>query len=508
MLDKLGDGFKQARNIFSGHTKLTEANISDAVGIIRTSLLEADVEYGVAKSFIKRIQEKAIGQSVTLKAGKGSGKVRVRPADHFIKICQEELESLMGPADAALNFAKNKPTVILMAGLQGSGKTTTTAKLTRYLCEKFNKKPLLVGVDIYRPAAIEQLKVLAERLNVPVHASADQPPAQTAKESLKKAFDLGCDTIIIDTAGRLTVDETLMTELEQIKDATSPDNILFVCDSMMGQDAVTTAKAFNERLDISGIIMTKLDGDARGGAALSIKQVTGTPIKFLGMGEGLEALEEFRPEGLASRILGMGDIVGLMDDFQKVSTEDTEQDAMRMLSGQFTFRDFYQQIETIQKMGSLKDLMGKIPMGGGLPKDLNVDENELVKIKAMIDSMTESERIRPTLFNASRIKRVSLGSGRSQKEVNALIAKFKQMRQMMGSLGKNLGMLGKIPGMKGLSQMSNMKQMMSGMGGMPGMPGMMGGASSLGTAPRKVDREKLKKARKDAKKSRKKNRRK
>mgnify|MGYP001549365133 CR=1 FL=1 len=306
-----------------------------------------------------------------------------------------------------------------------------------------------------------------------------------------------------------------MQELVDIKSSTSPDNILLVCDSMMGQDAVTTAKSFNETLDISGVVMTKLDGDARGGAALSIRRVTGKPIKFLGMGEELDRLEEFRPEGLASRILGMGDIVGLMHDFERVADEDKEEDAMRMLAGKFNFKDFYEQLSMIQKMGSLKDIMAKLPMGG-LPKDVNVDDKELVKIKSMIDSMTEKERLKPSLIDESRANRIAGGSGRKLGEVADLLKRFKMMRDMMGNMGKNLGMLGKIPGMGALKNMGQMRQMaqsMMGGGGdmaaaMQGMGGLMGGGMGAGAPKKPADKNRLRKQRKAKRQARKKNRKK
>ena len=517
MLDVLSDGFRQAKDKLRGKTTLTEAHIDDALVDVRRSLLEADVEYGVAKKFLERVKAEALGKNVSLKAGQGAGALRVTPSDHFIKICQDELTALMGPVEVDLALPSNRPATIMMVGLQGSGKTTTTAKLTKYLMTHKRRKPLLVAADIYRPAAVEQLKVLGSRLDVPVFHVAGVSPVEICRQAMQKAFELGRDVILFDTAGRLTIDTALMQELADIKSVTQPDNILLVLDAMMGQDAVTTAKAFDERLGVSGVVMTKLDGDARGGAALSVKEVTGKPIKFLGMGEDLDRLEEFRPEGLASRILGMGDVVGLMQDFERVATGDREEDTLRMLQGQFTFKDFYEQLSMIQKMGSLKDIVAKLPVQGMLPKDVSLDDRELVKVKAMIDSMTEAERINPKLFNDGRVRRIAKGSGRSPKDVTELVKKFSQMRQMMGMMGKNLGLLGKIPGMGGLAQLNNLRKMAGQMGGgMPGMPdlGAMGGMPGMGdfmggaaTGARKlVDRDKLKKARKDAKKARKKNR--
>lgn len=524
MLDILSDGFRQAKERLRGKATLSEENITDAIADIRRSLLEADVEYGVAKKFLERVKEEALGQTVQTKAGKGAGAMRVSAGDHFVKICQTELENLMGPVDSSLNIPSNRPATIMMVGLQGAGKTTTTGKLTRYLIDRKKRKPLLVAADIYRPAAVDQLKVLGNKVGVPVFHIPDATPVQICREAVKKAYEMGCDTILFDTAGRLTIDDQLMKELDDIKAATNPDNILLVCDSMMGQDAVQTAKSFNERLSISGVIMTKLDGDARGGAALSIKEVTGAPIKFLGMGEDLERLEEFRPEGLASRILGMGDIVGLMHDFERVAKEDQEESAMRMLQGQFSFNDFYEQLSMIQKMGPLKDIMAKLPIGNMLPKGLNVDDRELTRIKAMIDSMTKQERVNPKLFNDSRVRRVAKGSGRNPKDVQELIKRFGAMRQMMGMMGKNMGLLGKIPGMGQIAQMGQMKKMAAemqkggggglggmippGMGGMGGLADMFGGGGSGGGSKRPIDRDKQKKLRKEAKKARKKNRKK
>jgi len=509
MLDILSNGFSSAKDKFKGQTTLSEENISDAVAVIRRSLLEADVEYSVAKNFLAKIKEKAIGESVSLKAGKGSAKMKVSAGDHFVNICKEELEALMGPVDAELSLPNNRPATIMMVGLQGAGKTTTTGKITKYLMDKKKRKPLLVAADIYRPAAVNQLQVLGERIGAPVFHVADASPVVICEKAMAKAYELGCDTIIYDTAGRLTIDTELMQELKDIKRVTNPDNILLVCDAMMGQDAVTTAKSFDEQLDISGVVITKLDGDARGGAALSIKEVTGKPIKFLGMGEELDRIEEFRPEGLASRILGMGDVVGLMHDFEKVASEDAEEDAMRMLQGQFSFKDFYNQLSMIQKMGPLKDVIAKMPMQNMIPKDADFDDKELGRIKAMIDSMTKEERLNPKLFNESRVRRIAKGSGRSPKDVNELLKKFMGMRKMMGMLGKNMGMLGKIPGMNQLGAMNKMRKMAGG-GGMPDMAGMAdmlagaGGGSSSGSK-RVVDRDKQRKLRKNARKARKKN---
>lgn len=516
MLDVLSSGFKEAKLKFQGKATLSEENIKEATATIRKSLLEADVEYGVAKAFIRRVQEKALGQEVQLKAGKGDSRLKVSPADHFINICQEELEALMGPVATDLSFATNRPTTIMMVGLQGVGKTTTTGKVASFLKANKQRKPMLVAADIYRPAAAEQLKILGERIGVPVFHIEGASPVDICAEAKKKALEWECDTILLDTAGRLTIDESLMQELSDIKSSTQPDEVLLVCDAMMGQDAVTTAKSFDEQLTISGFVMTKLDGDARGGAALSIKEVTGKPIKFLGMGEELDRLEEFRPEGLASRILGMGDIVGLMQDFDRVAEEDQEEQAMKMLQGQFSYTDFYNQIETIQKMGSLKDIIAKLPMQDMIPKGADVDDKELFRIKAMINSMTKRERLGADPLNPSRMNRIAKGSGRSLKEVQELDKKFNGMKKMMGAMGKNMGgLMGKIPGMGSLKQLNQMRKMATG-GGLPNMgdmgqlASMFGGGADAGSAlaKRPVDRDKQKKMRKAAKKARKKNRKK
>lgn len=522
MLEVLSEGFREAKLKLKGKATLSEEVVDEALVGVRKSLLEADVEYTVAKNFLKRVKDVALGKVVSLKAGTGTDKMKVSPQDHFIQICQEELEDLMGPEDSELKFPVNKPAVIMMVGLQGCGKTTTSGKLANFLKKTKGKKPLLVAADIYRPAAVDQLQVLGKSIEVPVFTVKGGSPVDICHQAIKEAYDLECDTIILDTAGRLTIDSDLMEELSQIKEKTNPDNILLVCDAMMGQDAVTTSKAFDEKLSLSGSVVTKLDGDARGGAALSIKSVTGKPIKFLGMGEEIDRLEEFRPQGLASRILGMGDIVGLMDDFNKVSKKDQEQDMMKMLKGEFNYLDFYKQIESIQKMGPLKDIIAKLPMQDMIPKGVDVDDKELTKIKSIIDSMTVKERIGMDSLVPSRINRIAKGAGRTTKDIKELITKFTSMKKMMGSMGKNLGMMGKIPGMGSLKQMNQMRKAMKGGGGggfpgmgggfpgMPDMSSMMGGMGDGGadtaTPRKKIDRNKQKKLRKAAKNARKKNR--
>ena len=366
----------------------------------------------------------------------------------------------------------------MMVGLQGSGKTTTTGKLASSL-KKSGRKLLLVAADIYRPAAVDQLKVLGGQLEVPVFFEPNLSPPELAARAYEKAKAEGFDTVIIDTAGRLAVDETLMLELEAIKSKVSPDNILLVTDAMIGQDSVKTAAEFNRRLEIDGFILTKLDGDARGGAALSIKEVTGKPIKFLGMGEGLDKLEEFRPDGLASRILGFGDVVGLMKDFEGVVDQDkAEEDAKKLLSGRFNMKDFMEQIRTVRKMGSLRDLMEKMPFLGEMTEQLNPDEKELDKIDALYNSMTEQERLEPHRITKSRGERIAKGSGRKPQEVTELLQKFSAMQQMMGAIGQDPGILGRIPFFKQLGQLNQMKNL--NLGDMLGKDPMMAQALGMG----------------------------
>jgi signal recognition particle subunit SRP54 len=450
----------------------------------------------------------------------------------------------------------------MFVGLQGSGKTTSVGKLARYLEKTHNKKPMLVAADIYRPAAVEQLKTLGRQLSMPVWSMEGKDPVTICKEGYTRAATEGCDVVIFDTAGRLAIDEPLMQELEDINKAVKPANIFLVLDAMTGQDAVNVADTFNKRLNIDGVIMTKLDGDARGGAALSVKEITGKPIKFLGMGEQLDKLEEFRPEGLASRILGMGDIVGLVKDFEQVvDAEKAEEDALRMLKGKFDMQDFLEQIRLIQKMGSLKDLFEKLPFfSGGMPEGVNLDDRELTKIEAMISSMTKEERLNPQVFVATtweefmstsgrnakrrradfdpgRVKRVSKGSGRTETEVKELLQKFAQMRQMMVQLGASTGLMGKIPGFKQFSQMKKLANMdinalmaagggdlaASLPGGMPNMPALPGvpvgnvpglpkgytppGSKGVVGQVRASDKQKSRDKRKAEKAARKKNRR-
>lgn len=482
MFETLTKGFRAARNRLSGVAELNEENIDQALRDVRLSLLEADVEFGVVKRFLATVKEQALGQEVQTRAlGKGK-KVKVGPAEHFIKICQDELQSMMSAEGDAIAF-RNRPQVtgIMMVGLQGAGKTTTCAKLARYL-EKEGRKPLMVAADVQRPGAIEQLKVLGEQIGIPVFSIPGGRPLDICAKATGEARKLKCDTILYDTAGRLAVDEPLMKELADIKDRTKSENIYLVIDAMIGQDAVKTAKSFNERLGLSGVVLTKLDGDARGGAALSVKEVTGAPVRFVGTGETLDRLEEFRPDGMAGRILGMGDIVGLMKDFEEVVDEKkAEEDAKRMLQGRFTLHDFMEQIRTLQQMGPLQDLFEKLPFfADSVPEGFNVDESELKRAEAIVSSMTKQERLQPELFQkqTSRVKRVAKGCGREDKDVVDLLNRFGFMRKMMGNIGQQAGMLGKIPGMKQMASARRLNEMVK-TGGMDQNPMMAGLADQL-----------------------------
>ncbi len=505
MFDALAKGFKAAKNRLAGLTELTEQNVETALREVRLSLLEADVELGVVKAFLARVKAQALGEVVRVRAKGPDGQtLKVSASDQFVKICHDEMLAFMSPPEgsAAITFAeKGKATGIMMVGLQGSGKTTTCAKLARYLL-KDGKKPLLVAADMQRPAAVEQLRVLGGQVGVPVFNVDGKTPLEICAAAPAEAKAKGCDVIIYDTAGRLAIDELLMKELGDIKAAVSPQNIFLVIDAMIGQDAVKVSKGFNDVLGLTGVVISKLDGDARGGAALSVKEVTGAPIRFAGVGEGVDKFEEFRPEGMASRVLGMGDVVGLMKDFEEVvDQKKAAEDAMRMLEGKFTLDDFLEQVKMIQKMGSLKDLVGKMPgMGDMIPAGANLDDKELVRIEAMISSFTRFERNDPyaLIREPGRVARISKGSAQPEQAVQELVQKFLFMRQMMEGLGQNMGMMGKIPGMKNIAMARNVqKQMakmggggglpggMAGMGGFPGMPGMGGfpGMPGMGGFP-------------------------
>jgi signal recognition particle subunit SRP54 len=517
VFEALTKGFREAQNRLAGLAELNENNIKPALREVRLSLLEADVELGVVKRFLARVEQKALGQTVQTRVKTGGETHKVAAGDQFVKICHDELVEIMRTEGEPVEFAdKGQRTAVMMVGLQGSGKTTTAAKLARWF-DKQGKKPLMVAADMQRPAAVEQLKVLGEQIGVPVFNIPGASPVDICAKADAEAKKLGCDVVIYDTAGRLAIDEPLMVELADIKKAIEPENIYLVVDAMIGQDAVQTAKSFNERLGITGVVLTKLDGDARGGAALSVREVTGAPIAFVGLGETTDKLDVFRAEGMASRVLGMGDVVGLIQDFEEViDQKKAEEDALRMMSGEFTLDDFLNQVRTIQQMGSLKDLVEKIPgMGGMMPPGVNLDDKELVRIEAMIQSMTRQERGDPHILvrEPGRVKRISKGSGQPEVGVSELVQKFLFMKQMMGGLGGDAGLLGKIPGLKGMAQARNMrKAMKSGqMPGMPGMPGMgfpgmgmpgMGfpGMGMPGTAPEAPRMRQLSKAEKNARK--------
>ncbi len=482
MFDALAKGFKAARNRLAGLTELTEQNVESALREVRLSLLEADVELGVIKAFLARVKEKALGEVVRVRTkGQEGQTVKVSASDVFVKICHDELVAFMSPGEGpAIAMApKGQPTGIMMVGLQGSGKTTTCAKLARWL-QKQDKRPLLVAADMQRPAAVEQLKILGEQINVPVFNVADATPLAICTQALAHARANKNDVVIYDTAGRLAIDEPLMEELGAIKAAVEPQNVMLVVDAMIGQDAVKTSKAFHERLGLTGVVLTKLDGDARGGAALSVKDVTGAAVRFVGVGETIDKFEEFRADGMASRVLGMGDVVGLMKDFEEVVDEkDAAEKAMRMLEGQFTLDDFLEQVRMIQKMGSLKDLVAKMPgMGDMIPPGANLDDKELGRVEAIIQSLTKFERKDPyaLIREPTRVTRVSKGSGQPEEGVQELVQKFLFMKQMMDGLGANMGMMGRIPGLKNVAMAKQMRKQMAQGGGMPGMgfPGMAG----------------------------------
>ncbi len=415
-------------HIFSKLTKkgrLTELEIKDAMREVRIALLEADVNYMVAKDFVKTVSEKAVGDEV-LKS--------LTPAQQVIKIVRDELTLLMSSNNQKLAVSPSPPTIIMMCGLQGAGKTTMCAKLGAYL-KKSGKRPLLVACDIYRPAAINQLQVVGKQANVEVFERGTQNPVKTAKEGVAHALKQGFDTVIIDTAGRLHINEELMQELKNIKKEVKPTEILLVVDAMTGQDAVTVAKAFNDDLDISGIILTKLDGDTRGGAALSIKAITGKPIKFSGVGEKIGDLEPFYPDRIASRILGMGDVLSLIEKAQEAVTEEQAKEMEKKFrENSFTFDDYLAQVENVRKMGNIKDLLGMIPGLGGKIKNLDIDEKQIFVNKAIIQSMTPKERKNPEIIKASRRARIAKGSGTTIQQVNQLLKQFEQTKEMMKQL--------------------------------------------------------------------------
>lgn len=433
--------------ILKGEGKITEINVAETLKDVRRALLDADVNYKVAKSFTDTVKEKALGQNVL---------TAVKPSQLMVKIVHDELTKLMGGDTAEIEL-KGRPAVILMSGLQGSGKTTFSGKLARMLKTKKNRKPLLVACDVYRPAAIEQLKVVGEQIGVPVYTEPDNKDVVAiANNAIKEAKAKGNDVVIVDTAGRLAVDEEMMNEISNLKNAINPDETLFVVDSMTGQDAVNTAKEFNDRLDFNGVVLTKLDGDTRGGAALSIRTVVTKPIKFVGTGEKMEAIDVFHPSRMADRILGMGDIVSLVERAQEQFDEEEARRLQKKIQkNKFDFNDFLGQIEQIKKMGNLKDLASMIPGVGKAIKDVDIDDNAFKGIEAIIKSMTPKERTNPEILNQSRRMRIAKGSGTNIQDVNRLIKQFDQTRKMMKlvtgtNMAKMAGMMGKMKGMPGM----------------------------------------------------------
>ncbi|MGM9745541.1 MAG: signal recognition particle protein [Paludibacteraceae bacterium] len=423
MFENLSERLERSFKILKGQGRITEINIAETLKDVRKALLDADVNYKVAKSFTDDVKAKALGQNVLL---------AVKPNEMMVKIVHDELAQLMGGEHVDINI-KGNPAVILMSGLQGSGKTTFSGKLANMLKHKRGKNPLLVACDVYRPAAIEQLRVVGEQINVPVYSEPDSKnPIDIAQNAIRQAKRDGKDVVIIDTAGRLAVDEQMMNEIEAIKKAVTPHEILFVVDAMTGQDAVNTAKEFNDRLDFDGVVLTKLDGDTRGGAALSIRTVVNKPIKFIGTGEKMEAIDLFHPARMADRILGMGDIVSLVERAQEQYDEaEARRLSKKIAKNKFDFDDFMGQLQQIKKMGNLKEIASMIPGVGKALKNIDIDDNAFVGIEAIIQSMTPAERANPALLNGSRKNRIAKGSGRGIVEVNRLIKQFDQMSKMM-----------------------------------------------------------------------------
>jgi signal recognition particle subunit SRP54 len=443
MFDNLTERLERSFKMLRGEGSITEINVAETLKEVRRALLDADVNYKIAKSFADTVKEKALGQKIL---------TSVKPSQMMVKIVHDELTVLMGNSNVDIDI-KGNPAVILIAGLQGSGKTTFAGKLALHLKGKRGKSPLLVAGDVYRPAAINQLQVLGEQINVPVYTEEGvNDPVKLAKNGIKEAKNTGYDLVIIDTAGRLAIDEQMMNEIAAIKKNVNPNEILFVVDSMTGQDAVNTAKEFNDRLDFDGVVLTKLDGDTRGGAALSIRSVVEKPIKFVSAGEKMEALELFHPARMADRILGMGDIVSLVEKAQEqFDSEEARKLQQKIAKNQFNFNDFIKQIQQIKKMGNIKDLASMIPGVGKALKNLDIDDDSFKSIEAIIFSMTPAERESPALLNGSRKKRIATGSGTDVQEINRLLKQFDETRKLMKLMqsGKNLSrMMGNMPGVR------------------------------------------------------------
>jgi signal recognition particle subunit SRP54 len=444
MFENLSERLERSFKLIKGEGRITEINVAETLKDVRKALLDADVNYKIAKSFTDTVKQKALGQNV-LNA--------VKPSQMLVKIVHDELVELMGGASQDINL-KSTPSIILIAGLQGSGKTTFSGKLANYLKTKKGRSPLLVAGDVYRPAAIEQLKVLGGQIGVPVFSDeVSKEPVKIAKEAIKHAKQHGFNVIIIDTAGRLAVDQAMMDEIAAIKQAVDPNEILFVVDSMTGQDAVNTAKAFNERLNFNGVVLTKLDGDTRGGAALSIKSEVNKPIKFVSSGEKMEAIDVFYPERMADRILGMGDIVTLVERAQEqYDSEEARKLQKKIAKNQFDFNDFLSQIDQIKKMGNIKDLASMIPGVGKAIKNMDIDDNAFKGIEAIIKAMTPEERMRPEIMNGNRRKRIATGSGTNIQEVNRLLKQFDDTRKMMKMMSGGNNMSKMMNAMKGMKQ--------------------------------------------------------
>lgn len=446
MFDKLTEHLERGFKILKGQGRITEINISESLKEIRRALVEADVNYKIAKTFVDEVKEKALGQNVL---------TAIKPGELMVKIVHDEMSKLMG-GDAAPLHIDGRPAIILMSGLQGSGKTTFTAKLANKLKNEKGKRPLLAACDVYRPAAIDQLKALAENIGVPVYSEeGSKDPVSIARHAIEQARRDGNDLVIIDTAGRLAVDEAMMTEIADIKKAVKPSETLFVVDAMTGQDAVNTAKAFNDRLDLDGVVLTKLDGDAKAGAALTIRSVVTKPIKFIGTSEKMDGIDTFHPDRMANRILGMGDIVSLVEKAQQVFDEKQAAEIERkMLKNKFDFNDFRDQLKQIKKMGDLKSVASMIPGVGKAIKDMDIDENVFKSTEAVIDSMTPYERAHPDCINESRRRRLAAGSGVPYQEVNGILKRFNDMRKMMQTVAN----MRKNP-LKMAQQMRQMQQM-------------------------------------------------
>lgn len=449
MFDNLTDKFERAFKVLKGQGQITEINVAETLKEVRRALLDADVNFKTAKDFTVRVKDRAMGANVL---------TAISPSQLMVKICHEELVELMGGNESEIQIQGN-PGIVLMSGLQGSGKTTFSGKLANYLKTKKNKKPLLVACDVYRPAAIDQLHVLGDQLGIEVFSNKEEKnPVKIATDAINYAKSKGFNVVIVDTAGRLAIDEAMMDEIARVKQAINPTETLFVVDSMTGQDAVNTAKAFNERINFDGVVLTKLDGDTRGGAALSIKTVVDKPIKFVGTGEKMDALDVFYPKRMADRILGMGDVVSLVERAQEQFNEEEARKLQRRIQkDQFDFNDFLGQIQQIKKMGNVKDLMGMIPGMGKAVKDVDIQDDAFKHIEAIIYSMTPKERANPSLMNTQRKTRIANGSGTNIQEVNKLLKQFEDTKKMMKMMSNPKNMMGMMKQMKGMK------------GGMPGM---------------------------------------